>query len=226
MTESSKIKMFFKWSMFVLGISIVIYAIIQYGIIGLVDSGFYYVKVYYYQEKLSSIWDMMILIHIIGSSIPLLIGPFLFVKKIRRDKLAVHRIMGYAYVGGILIGGISGFYTAFYSTGGVVSHIGFILLSILWIYSGLMVTNYAIKGENYFHRAWAIRSYSLTFVAVTLRLWLGLFALIFGGEAYVSYYVVIAWLCWVPNLIIAWIYTAPIIKKGMWNREKNGFNRL
>ncbi|MCR6523672.1 DUF2306 domain-containing protein [Lysinibacillus capsici] len=214
MTEPSKIKILFKWLVFVLGFSIVIYAIIQYGIIGLVNSGFYFVKVFYYKEKLSYIWDTMILIHIIGSSISLLIGPFLFIKKLRRKKVTVHRYLGYTYVAGILIGGISGFYTALYSTGGIISHFGFGILAILWIYTGLMVTYFAIKGEKYLHRAWAIRSYSLTFVAVTLRLWLGLFALIFGGEAYASYYVVISWLCWVPNLIIAWFYTAPLIKMG------------
>ncbi|ALC84246.1 hypothetical protein AM592_13725 [Bacillus gobiensis] len=211
--------MFFKWGMFVLGFSIVIYAIIQYGIIGLANSGFYFVKVDYYQEKLSSIWDVMILIHIFGSAIPLLIGPFLFIKKIRKNNLSIHRIMGYIYVGGILIGGLSGFYVAFYSTGGIISHVGFIILSVLWIFTTLMATYHAVKGEILFHRAWVIRSYSLTFVAVTLRLWLGLFAMIFGGEAYASYYIVISWLCWVPNIIIAWIFTAPYINKGKQYRK-------
>lgn len=198
--------------MFVLGFSIVLYSIIQYGIIGFSNSGFYFVKVYY-KEKLSSIWHIMLLIHIFSSSVALLIGPFLFVNKIRKNKLFIHQVMGIVYVVSIGIGGLAGFYLAFYSTGGWISHIGFLLLSILWMYTSLMVPYYAIKKEIHVHRAWAIRSYSLTFAAVTLRLWLGLFALIFGVEDYVFYYTIISWLCWVPNIVIAWIFTAPYIKK-------------
>jgi hypothetical protein len=47
-----------------------------------------------------------------------------------------------------------------------------------------------------------IRSYALTFAAVTLRIWLPLFQNGFGME-FISAYVIIAWLCWVPNLLWA-----------------------
>jgi hypothetical protein len=46
-----------------------------------------------------------------------------------------------------------------------------------------------------------LRSFSLTFAAVTLRIYLSLSGLM--GWQFASAYAVIAWLCWVPNLLIA-----------------------
>jgi len=50
-----------------------------------------------------------------------------------------------------------------------------------------------------------IRSYSLTFAAVTLRIYLPLaFA---SGIPFEIAYPAIAWLCWVPNAIVAeWMF--------------------
>jgi hypothetical protein len=50
------------------------------------------------------------------------------------------------------------------------------------------------------HRAWMLRSYSLTFAAVTLRIWLPLSQV--AGLPFLPSYQAIAWLCWVPNLIV------------------------
>jgi hypothetical protein len=36
-----------------------------------------------------------------------------------------------------------------------------------------------------------------------LRMWLGLFILFIGEEHFDTGYVIIAWLCWVPNLMFA-----------------------
>jgi hypothetical protein len=45
-----------------------------------------------------------------------------------------------------------------------------------------------------------IRNYALTFAAVTLRIYLGLF---FAARMEFSdFYPSLAWLCWVPNLIL------------------------
>ena len=52
------------------------------------------------------------------------------------------------------------------------------------------------------HQKWMLRNYALTFAAVTLRIWLPLFTILLGDENFQYYYAVIAWLCWVPNLIV------------------------
>jgi hypothetical protein len=45
-----------------------------------------------------------------------------------------------------------------------------------------------------------LRSYALTFAAVTLRIWLAPLALLFGD--FEAGYRVVAWFCWVPYLLV------------------------
>jgi hypothetical protein len=45
-----------------------------------------------------------------------------------------------------------------------------------------------------------IISYSLTYAAVTLRIWLPILLMIFSGDFNTAYRIV-AWLSWVPNFI-------------------------
>ena len=46
-----------------------------------------------------------------------------------------------------------------------------------------------------------IYSYAACFAAVTLRIWLHLLTALFGG--FITAYTIVAWLSWVPNLIVA-----------------------
>ena len=63
----------------------------------------------------------------------------------------------------------------------------------------------AMAGRITEHRRWMIRSYSLTFAAVTLRVALPLF-FILGGMDYDEASNYVAWISWVPNLLIAELY--------------------
>jgi len=51
------------------------------------------------------------------------------------------------------------------------------------------------------HQRWMIRSLALTFAAVTLRVYLPLSVAV--GLPFDVAYPVIAWVCWVPNLLVA-----------------------
>jgi hypothetical protein len=54
------------------------------------------------------------------------------------------------------------------------------------------------------HRRWMIRNYALTFAGVMLRVWVPISGA--AGIEFTAAYTVIAWMCWVPNLIFAqWI---------------------
>jgi hypothetical protein len=62
-----------------------------------------------------------------------------------------------------------------------------------------------------------VRNFALTFAAVTLRLWLPVSTV--SGVAFELAYPVIAWLCWVPNLVAAEFFlersrAAPIPRTG------------
>jgi hypothetical protein len=52
------------------------------------------------------------------------------------------------------------------------------------------------------HREWMIRSLAMILAAVTLRLWLPLLVTLHGG-VFTPAYQMVAWLCWVPNLVVA-----------------------
>jgi hypothetical protein len=63
-----------------------------------------------------------------------------------------------------------------------------------------------------------IRSYSLMFAAPTLRLWLPLLIIAYQGE-FRPAYLWVAWVCWVPNLLVAEWYirrtrTRPLLFAG------------
>lgn len=143
--------------------------------------------------------------HIIGGGICLLVGWLQFVEKFRNSYLHVHRAIGKTYILSCLLSGIGAFYLAFYATGGIVSELGFGTLALLWLYTTLKAYMAIRARRQHTHRAWMIRSFALAFAAVTLRIWLPL-AQIGLHMDFISAYQVIAWLCWVPNLIVAeWI---------------------
>ena len=71
------------------------------------------------------------------------------------------------------------------------------------------------------HRNWMIRNYSLTYAAVTLRIWLPLFIVLFGIEQFELSYAVIAWLAWVPNLIVAELFIRKRLNKGKYEGNED-----
>jgi hypothetical protein len=52
------------------------------------------------------------------------------------------------------------------------------------------------------HRSWMIRNFSLTFAAVTLRIILPVEIAVLGIN-FPDAYRIVAWACWVPNLLVA-----------------------
>ncbi|HEY1447886.1 MAG TPA: DUF2306 domain-containing protein [Caulobacteraceae bacterium] len=142
-------------------------------------------------------------IHITGAATALLIGPLQFVPRIRQRR-PVHRWLGRIYVVGCLIGGAGGLVVAFGSTAGPIATAGFGSLAVTWIVTNVQGWRMARARRFDVHRAWMIRSFALTFAAVTLRLYLPLIQL--TGAPFVDGYRAISFLCWIPNLIAAELY--------------------
>lgn len=131
----------------------------------------------------------------------LFVGFSQFFKKLRAKRLNLHKTLGKIYVVSVLISGVTGLYIAYYATGGIVSITGFSALAILWLYTTIQAYISIKKGNIQAHQRWMIRSYALCFAAVTLRIYLGIS---FGlGIAFLTFYPIISWLCWVPNLLFA-----------------------
>ncbi len=97
---------------------------------------------------------------------------------------------------------IGGYIIAMSATGGAVCMAGFGLLAIVWLYTDLRGYFAIRRLDIERHRGWMLRNYSLTFAAVTLRIYLALATAILHLD-FIPSYRVISWLCWVPNLIVA-----------------------
>ena len=144
----------------------------------------------------------LVYVHIFASTLALVLGPLQFWAALRSAYPAVHRAMGRVYLGvGVLVGGVSGLLMAPQAYGGLVSTLGFGGLALAWLYSGLRAYRAIRSGDVALHRRWMVRNFALSFAAVTLRLWL---PLSMGARLpFEVAYPVIAWLCWVPNLMFA-----------------------
>ena len=142
-----------------------------------------------------------ILGHVVGAMLALALGPFQFLPRMRSGRwLRLHRWLGRVYLIGVAIGGFFGFYMAWLAYSGLIAQVGFAILAVLWLYSGAMAYRTIRKRDVQAHRRWMIRNYALTFAAVTLRLWLPLLTV--SGLDFTLAYRTVAWLCWVPNLLI------------------------
>ena len=78
--------------------------------------------------------------------------------------------MGRIYIAACLVGGIAGLSIALYSTAGPIAGWGFFLLAVLWLITTTMAWSCALRRDFVAHERWMIRSFALTFAAVTLRL--------------------------------------------------------
>lgn len=139
-------------------------------------------------------------VHITAASTALLIGPWQFVDRLRRKSPQLHRRLGTVYVVACLTGGLASMIMAPGSNGGWLSAAGFLTLAVLWLWTTGMAL-VAIRARRVAdHRRWMRRSYALTLAGVTLRLYLPLAFI--GLVPFSTAYAWIAWLCWVPNLLL------------------------
>lgn len=141
-------------------------------------------------------------IHIVASALALLLGPLQFSARLRSGRPALHRWLGRVYLGvGVAVGGAAGLYMSRHAFGGPLAQAGFAGLALAWLYTGARAYAAARARDFAAHRRWMIRNFALTFAAVTLRLYLPPVFIL--GLPFAPAYSVIAWLCWVPNLVVA-----------------------
>ena len=149
------------------------------------------------------IWNVGFYTHIILGGLALGIGWMQFSNRLRTKRLQLHRTIGKIYVIAVLLSGVTGLYVGYYATGGWITASGFMSLAVVWLYTttGSFI---AIKnGQVDRHQKLMIYSYACCFGAVTLRIWLPLLIILHEG-AFIPAYRIVAWLAWVPNLLVAY----------------------
>ena len=143
-------------------------------------------------------------IHVAAAATALLVGPLQFLPRLRARRRGLHRWLGRTYVAGCLAGGVAGLVMAFGTTAGPIAGVGFGSLAVTWLLTTGQAWRSVLARRFDDHRAWMIRSFALTFGAVTLRLYLPLLPLL--GLSFMDSYRLTSYLAWIPNLIVAELY--------------------
>ena len=164
------------------------------------------------------LWRIAFYTHVFSAVLALAAGLTQFSKEVLIRHRRLHRVMGWTYATDILVVNFpSGIVLAVYANGLLPSKIAFAILDCLWFWFTYQAVSAARRKNFAAHKRFMIRSYALTFSAITLRTW----KLILGGLFHpdpLSLYMIDAWMGFVPNLLVAeWL---------IWWNGKRALNAL
>lgn len=144
--------------------------------------------------------------HVLSAIFVLLAGFTQFNTTVLNKYPKIHRNIGKLYVFVILLlASPSGFFIGLHANGGLYSKISFVTLAILWFYFTLKGF-ISIKNKQILqHKSYMLRSFALTFSAITLRFWKVILVYLFHPSP-MDVYQIIAWLGWIPNILIVEYY--------------------
>jgi len=149
------------------------------------------------------IWRTAFYVHVFSAIIALLAGFTQFSRDFLKNHKKLHRLFGKIYVWDILAVNVpAGMILAVCANGLLPGRIAFVLLDSLWFWFTFQALKSAIKRDFPNHKKYMIRSYALTFSAVTLRTW----KLILSHTVTIDpiyLYMIDAWMGFVPNLLVA-----------------------
>jgi uncharacterized membrane protein len=146
-------------------------------------------------------WQIAFNAHIISGGIAILIGWIQFNRKLLAKYVVLHRTIGKIYVLAALVCGLSGVYVGYYAYGGPIAAAGFMTIGVIYFYTTLKAYLYIRNQQVVQHQQMMLYSYAACLAAITLRLYVP-FLTVFLGD-YTKAYQIVAWLSWVPNLLIA-----------------------
>lgn len=151
-------------------------------------------------------WLIAFYVHVFSSVLALMAGLTQFSPYFLKHHRSLHRIIGRIYVIDVLVINFpAAMIMAYYANGGLASKIAFTLLDTLWFWFTLKAFLMIRQGNIKAHKEFMIRSFALTFSAITLRTW----KIILTNTTDLSpetIYMIDAWLGFVPNLLLAeWI---------------------
>ena len=157
--------------------------------------------------------EVALRLHAGGGLFALLLGPLQFIGAVRRRAPFVHKTIGYSYVVCVATGVAGAAMLAQTPTGASANVFAFNMLAIIWALSTAMAVVNARNKRWREHQMWMIRSFALTFAAVSLRA--GMPVLGWLGFAPSDFYTIAAWASWTINLIVAEWFIAPwLLRQG------------
>ena len=152
-------------------------------------------------------WKAAFYVHVFSAIFALLAAFTQFSSQVLKDHRRLHRLVGRVYAYDILVVNFpAGMVLACCANGLLPGRIAFVLLDSLWFTFTLLGVLAARRGQWSRHRAMMIRSYALTFSAITLRTWKFILVRTTHIDP-VHLYMIDAWMGFVPNLLVAewWI---------------------
>jgi hypothetical protein len=166
-------------------------------------------------------WRYSFYIHVFTSPVVIFSGLLQFNKYLIQKNRKIHRTLGYIYFTFLfLFAAPSGLLIGLYANGGYPTQVSFVLLSLCWVTFSLIALQ-KIKQKSFeSHGKWMIRSYALTLSAVTLRFYAYMMDIFHVDLNPITAYTIIAYLSWIPNLILAEI----LIYKGFARKIFTYFN--
>ncbi|MCM3922843.1 DUF2306 domain-containing protein [Frankia sp. AiPs1] len=164
----------------------------------------------------STVFQVFLYLHIAFGGVALLLSPLQLSARVRARVPRLHRVVGRITVAAICLAGTAGAALSTVNLAGPIGTAGFGLLAVLWASFAVTAVRAIRRGDVPAHRRWAIRTFALTYAAVTLRLWMLVMSAVqigAGTDSDVAFdraYHVVPFLCWVPNLLVAqWLLTRP-----------------
>jgi len=142
-------------------------------------------------------------IHALAGGVVLIAGAAQFNPALRRRLLPAHRWLGRTYVTGALVASVAAVANAAYFDVSGAAQLSFAVLGAAW-FATTAIGWRAIRARDVArHRAWMVRSFSLSLFFVSFSIWVPLIA---GSETGGAYAAAVT-LSWALNLIAAeaWI---------------------
>lgn len=139
-------------------------------------------------------------VHIVFGGTALLLSPIQLSGRVRARVPRLHRVIGRVVLFSIVAAGTGGVLLAGVNVAGPVGTAGFGVLAVLWVTFAVLGVRAIRRRDVVAHRRWMLRTFALTYAAVTLRLWLLALVPLLGD--FRSAYLLVPFLCWVPNLVV------------------------
>jgi uncharacterized membrane protein YozB (DUF420 family) len=177
------------------------------------------IREYYFAQQIHTyaVYQAPLLVHIAAGAVALILGPFNLLSGLRRRVSRTHRRIGAVYAVAVAISSVGAFFMAFHAYPGTLAGgrwivtSGFCVLALVWLFSLVMAIWAITKRRDVpAHRFWILINFSLTFVAVTLRVEN---AILLGTGTFELLYPLLPWTSMIPNVIVAGLFARALNRR-------------